>query len=104
MEPSPAPGDVQTDFLISGDSAYAVYRADQNANGLLELFSRPLDGSGTAVKLNTTLPSSADVNNFLISPDGARVVYNADQDAANVNELYSRAIDGSGAPVKVNGT
>ena len=43
------------DFAISGDNNWVVYRADQETNGVLELYSRPIAGSGSPIKMNETL-------------------------------------------------
>jgi len=94
-------GDV-TSFQISPDSTWAVYLADQDTNGVREIYSAKLDGSGTSVKLNGALVGGGNVTAFLISPDSSRVVYYADQDVNGRTELYSRPIDGSGSAVKVN--
>jgi hypothetical protein len=68
-----------------------------------EIYSRPLDGSGFAVKLNGPLTPGGDVRDFKISPDSSRVVYRADQDTAGTPELYSRPLDGCASAVKLNG-
>ena len=44
-------GDVM-DFVISPDSSTVVYRAEQDIEFTEELYSRPIDGSHTAQKLN----------------------------------------------------
>jgi hypothetical protein len=80
-----------------------VYRADQDADQVLELYSRPIDGSGSAVKLNGALVAGGNVSDLQISADSTWVVYRADQDADEVFEVYSRPIDGSGAAVKLSG-
>jgi len=103
--PLPTGGDVQTSFLISPDGTRVVYLADQTTNNVFELFSRPIDGSGSPVELNGTLIGGGDVQGgFVISPDSTRVVYLADQTSDGVFELFSRPIDGSGSAVKLNST
>ncbi len=98
----PTGGDVQIDFLISPDSSRVVYRADGDADGVIELYSSAIDGSSSEVKLNDALPVGGNVLTFLINPDSSGVVYRADGDTDNVFELYSRAIDGSGSEIKLN--
>jgi len=88
-------------FQISLDSSRVVYRADQDTDTVVELYSVPITG-GAAVKLNAALVPGGEVGSFTISPDSSRVVYGADQDADEVDELYSVPIAG-GAPVKLNG-
>ena len=90
-------------FRISPDGARVVYYADRN--GVIELFSVPIDGSSAAVRLNDSLPDGGDVSaGARISPDGALVVYRADQDRDDVFELYSVPIDGSSPPEQLNGS
>ena len=86
---------------ISPDSSTVIYRADQDTDDVVELFSVPLVG-GVPIKLNGPLGSSGDVvRPAQISPDGSTVVYLADQDSDNVVELYSVPI-GGGVPTKLN--
>jgi formylglycine-generating enzyme required for sulfatase activity len=93
-------------YQISPDSSRVVYRADQDATGVSELYSVAVAGpAGSAIKLNGTLTSGGAVlNDFSISPDGRRVVYRADQESDGVNELYSVPLSGpASAVVKLNG-
>ena len=90
-------------FQISNVTGRAVYLADQQEIGEVELYSVPLTG-GDWIKLNDTLLYGGDVNAFLISPDGQYVVYWADQEVDGVYELYSVPIAGGVVPIKLNGT
>ena len=89
-------------YEISPDSTTVVYRADQDTDGIIELYSVPI-GGGTVTKLNPPLVNGGNVdsNLFQISPDSSTVVYNADQDANTVFELYSVPI-GGGTVTKLN--
>lgn len=101
--PLVAGGSVSTSsFSITADSAYVLYRADQDSDEVVELYSRPTDGSGSAVKVNGPLVSGGDVSQSQTSPSGNHVVYVADQDTDGVNELFSRPADGSGSVSKLN--
>jgi Tol biopolymer transport system component len=91
----PVFGDV-TDFRISPDGRVAVYKADQDTDGVFELYSVLL-GSGIPVRLSSLLVSGRSVANFGISPDSSRVVFRADQDTQGVIELYSVPIGGPAA-------
>jgi len=104
--PMAANGDVLGVFRISPDGSRVIYRADQDADQVNELFGVPLDGSAAPVRLNAPLVAGGDVQNFgfEISPDSTRVVYRADQTTDEVFELFSVALDGSGSPVQVNTT
>ncbi|MEL7235279.1 MAG: LpqB family beta-propeller domain-containing protein, partial [Chloroflexota bacterium] len=96
-------GDVESNFLISANSSTVVYRADQDTDNLLEIYSAPISG-GSAVKLNSTLVSGGTtLPNFQISANSTTVVYMARQENPNISELYSVPI-GGGTPVKLNGT
>ena len=98
----PSFGDV-TAFEISPDGRYAVYLADQDTDGVNELYSVLL-GGGSPVRLNPLLPSGRNVISFQISPDSSRVVYLANQETATVVELYSVPLAGpAAAGIKLNG-
>ena len=95
-------GDVNS-FQISPDGRYAVYLADQDTDGVNELYSVLL-GGGSPVRLNPILPSGRNVTSFQISPDSSRVVYQANQETATVFELYSVPLGGpAAAGIKLNG-
>jgi hypothetical protein len=97
-------GIVELNSQISADSNWVVYQADQDTNGVIELYSRPIDGSGASTKLNGTLTNGANSYwwRYEISADSSRVIYLVDQDVADITELYSVPIDGSAEPVKLN--
>ncbi|MGD2158308.1 MAG: hypothetical protein PVG32_15630 [Anaerolineales bacterium] len=95
-------GDVEDDFAISPDSSRVVYRADQDTNGVRELYSAPISG-GSFAKLSGSMPSDGDVANFRFSPDSQYVLYTADQETDGLRELYSVSLTG-GTPVKLNGS
>lgn len=68
---------------VSPDSSRAVYVADQQTDGVVEIYSVPIAGpAGAGIKLNRPLVNGGDVNTnaFRISPDSAWVVYAADQE------------------------
>ena len=80
-----------------------VYRADQDSDEVIELFSVPIDGSAPPTKLNPVLAVGGDVVSLGFGPDGTRVAYVADQDQDERFELYSVPSDGSAPAVKLNG-
>jgi Tol biopolymer transport system component len=97
----PAAGDVGT-YAISPDGRYAVYQADQDTEGVVELYSVFLWG-GAPVRLNPSLPAGRNVTGWKISPDSSRVVYLADRDTDEVFELYSVPLSGPASDgVKLN--
>ncbi|NOT30763.1 MAG: hypothetical protein HOP15_09995 [Planctomycetes bacterium] len=79
---------------VSPDGSSAVYRADQEADDVFELYGVPLDGSRLPLKLNQPLGPDGDVLSALISPDGAWVLYVARLDASGPIELYRVALRG----------
>lgn len=94
------------DFQISPDSKRVVYRADQQTDGVDELYSVAVNGpASSSIKLNGGLaPGKNVLRGFQISPDSRRVVYVADQDVDQVFELYSVPLTGpASSSVKLNG-
>jgi Tol biopolymer transport system component len=89
-------------FRITPDSSRVLYRADQDADEVYELYSVPING-GPVTKLNGPLVDGGDVYNYLISADSSRVVYFADQDTDDVFELYSVPVTG-GQVTRLNGS
>ena len=92
---------VVTSFVVDPTSTWVVYRANQETEDVFELYSVPIDGSSTAVKISGSVLSSATITKAGV--DGSRAIYIADQETIDVRELYSVPIDGSNPPVKLNG-
>ena len=67
-------------FGISPDSRWVLYGVMHDGGELVELFSRPTDGSGSPVRLSGTANAEGDVYDFDFSPDSQRVVYSADEE------------------------
>ena len=101
--PLVAGGEVRSDFQWSTDSSRLAYRAIQDTDGVIELYSVLADGTGNA-KVSGPLVAGGDVLfNFQWSPDSSRLAYRADQTTNNVFELYSSLAAG-GDNVTVSGT
>ncbi len=97
-----ADGDAWANIEITADSTRVVYWADQVEDEVFELYSAPIDGSSSAIKLNGALVQGGDVDfAFRVSPDSQRVVYVADQAADEVFELYSVPV-GGGTPQRLH--
>lgn len=102
--------DVESDLYVSPDSAWIVYRADQDTDDVIELYSVPVDGSVPAVKLNGPMVSGGDVFghvsttqvDVLITPGSDLVVYAADQEIDDVFEVFVAPIDGASAALRLN--
>jgi Tol biopolymer transport system component len=88
---------------LSPNGTRVLYRADQNADDVFEIFSVS-SGGGTPVRLNGPLAEGGDVSldGLRFSSDGSRVLYHADQERDGVFELFSVPSIG-GVPVKLNG-
>lgn len=85
-------GDV-LEARLTPDGVWAVYRADQDTDGKIELYRVPTKG-GAPQKLNGALPFGGSVDAFLVSADSSHIVYLADQDTSNIAELYSVSLEG----------
>jgi Tol biopolymer transport system component len=97
-------GGAVSNYEISPDSSRVVYRADQDTNDVIELYSVPIGGPpASGIKLNSVLTAGRSVFSFQISRDSSRVVYPADQETDLVYELYSVPIGGpAAAGIKIN--
>lgn len=63
-------------FEITPDGAQVVYAADQEVNGVFELFRVPVDGGAAPVRLHPPFSPEESVQPGLrISPDGSRVLF-----------------------------
>jgi Tol biopolymer transport system component len=82
-----------SDFRISADGARVIYRADQRADEVQELFVGPLSGVGLTVPVSDRLAPGGDVQPaFALLPAGDRLVYLADQEIDGVDELFAAAL------------
>jgi WD40 repeat protein len=101
----PAQGDVDNSpyartHEITADSLRVIYRADQEADGVFQLYSAPIDGSSPPVRLNAPLPLGGGVEaGFRVGAE--RAAYRADQNRDEVFELFSAPLEG-GAPLRLN--
>ena len=93
-------GDVK-EFQWAPGSFRIAYRADQDSNNVVELYTATPDGSDND-KVSFTPVTSGDVAGFQWAPNSALIAYRADQDTNDVLELYISPPDGSTVPVKVS--
>jgi hypothetical protein len=95
------------ELRISANSGSVVYRADQDTDGVRELYRVPLTLSPApdplTTKLNGPLAPGGDVDQFTLAPDNGPVIYLADQDTDSVRELYRVGLGGAGK-AKLNRT
>ncbi len=95
-------GDVFSGTPITPDSSRALFLARVDGTSPRELFSVPIAGGGTPLRLNAPLPAGGNIGFVAIAPDGFTVIYSGDQDVVGVNEIYRVPIDGSAPPLKLN--
>ena len=91
---------VVEDYQWAPDSSRVVYRADQDTDGVIELFSVLPDGSGN-VKVSGPLVALGSVQSFQWAPNSAQIAYLADQETRLLGELYVTSPDAS-TPLKVS--
>ncbi|UCH22725.1 MAG: PD40 domain-containing protein [Deltaproteobacteria bacterium] len=111
-------GDV-LEFEWSPDSSLIAYRADQDFNGVIELYANQPSETYTPIKINSPLPDGgprdvaaepgSDADVFEWAPDSSWIAYIADQDTNDVFELFTAERITSVPPVfsfsvKVSGT
>ena len=65
------------EIKISPDGSRVVYLADEDTEGVNEIYSVPI-GGGAATRLNGPLVAGGRVSSFVISPDSNTVVYSAE--------------------------
>ncbi|MEO7974007.1 MAG: hypothetical protein ABIU84_10530, partial [Thermoanaerobaculia bacterium] len=82
---------------FSPNDTRVVFIADRDVDEKRELYSVPVDGSASPVKLNTSLIAAGDVSYYDISLDGTRVAYDADWAVDERREVFSVPIAGPSA-------
>ena len=89
------------DYDITNDNSRVVYHADQLTDDQFELFSVAATG-GPVVRLNSNLPSGAEVQSFRLNTlNSGFVYYIADQSVLDVHEVFRVSI-ASGTPIRVS--
>ena len=96
-------------FKIANDSLRVAYVADQETDGVFELFLSNIAG-GFVQRLNEELPIGGSIattssrTDFRFSNDSGWVVYVADQNEDDVFELFSVPINSgiAGTPIRLN--
>jgi Tol biopolymer transport system component len=67
-------------FAWAPNNSRIAYLADQNTDGVIELFSNTPDGtSSSTIRLSGSLASSGNVEEFAWAPDSQRIAYRANQ-------------------------
>ena len=80
--------DRQARFAVSSNG-YAVFMAEKDTAGVVELYSVPLAG-GEPIKLSDIPVVGGDVQSFLISPDGNYVIFRGDLASNNQFEVWGQ--------------
>lgn len=96
---------VAVGFAIApGTVKRAIFAADRETNGLVELWSIPVTG-GLPIKLSGTVTAgNTGVNSFKVSPDGNWVAFVTNSPVGGSQQLWLVANDGTAAtPVAVSG-
>lgn len=96
---STSTGDVIA-VALAPDARNAVYVADQDEEGIFELYRASVPG-GAVAKLTPPPAGQGLDTTVLVTPDGTRVLYRSEQDTAGRRELYSVALSG-GPSIKLN--
>lgn len=81
-------------FLISPDSQYVVFRADELGAGIFEVMSIRLDYASTRTILNGSIVDGGNVFMYQITPNSLGVVFISDQITPSLRELWSVPING----------
>lgn len=89
-------------FKIIPDGSGVVYLADQDTDGVIELYLVRFASPGETTKLNATLTANRNVLDFDVTANSAIVVYRADQDIDEVSELYQKTIGSTVVPAKLH--
>jgi hypothetical protein len=103
LDAVPAGRSVQA-FEIAPDGSRAVFTADQNAAGVVELYSVSLTTPGPAIRICPSMPADGDVTAFAVTPDSARALYLADLGTNEQFELFSAPIAATGTGTPLNDT
>jgi Tol biopolymer transport system component len=110
-DPVPVSGPGVTAFATIGfpylafslDGSQLLYRSDESAAGVYDLYAAPVDGSAPPRQLNPPLSGERDVGDFRLSPDG-RVVFRGDLVANDTFTLYGVPLDGARPARELNGS
>lgn len=98
-----ADGDVGVDIAFSPDGSKVLYAADQEMNGLFELYLVDTAVPGVSTKVNQPFPANSTLRSGMkFSADSNWIAYAADPDTLGISELYVVATANPGTATKVN--
>ena len=99
-DPTPA-GRIVLSFAITADSQRVVYLM-RVGYYVQSLFSVPIDGSTSPIRLDAALSAEPTVRGFALSPDGTSVVFSSDALEEGIYELFRMPVDASTGPVRLH--
>jgi hypothetical protein len=89
------------DFVFFPNGTGVVYRADQNTDGVFEIY-RAVFGFAGPPRLNPALVAGQNVATYDVAPDSNSAIYRANEDDPAVVELYRGMFSTPGASTKLN--
>jgi Tol biopolymer transport system component len=103
--PLVAGGNVSDGFIISPDGNLVAYHADQDSNGVFELYVVALATPGVSTRINRNPTSGGDVlqSGFRFSPDSSALAYVADENTNNLVEFFLVELASPAISIKLNG-
>lgn len=100
-DPPVSGGNANAPGAFTPDGNRVLYSGDLTTQGVVELYSAPVDGSAPQVKINNTPVAGGNLGSVAVTPDGNRVVYTGDLEIDGVYDLYSAPVDGSSPQVNL---
>lgn len=80
-----------SEYIISQDSQWVLYTADQETDTVFELYRAPISGpANSSVKLNSQLVPDYDVGDFLLTPNRQWVVYESSYFSTTNSVFFSQ--------------
>ncbi|MEQ1891682.1 MAG: hypothetical protein ABL998_04005 [Planctomycetota bacterium] len=95
-------GDVSADYQLDPTNGYVLYRADQDTDNVVELYSAAFEGAQTSIRLHPPLPTGRATGLVTPAPDGEHVVFTMDLERPRAKELWRARLDGVGAPQRLS--
>lgn len=89
------------DFVLFPNGTGVVYRADQDTDGVNEIY-RVVFGFPGAPRINPALVVGQNVSTYAVAPDSASAIYRANQDNPAIVELYRTSFSSLGTSTKLN--
>ncbi|MCI0636623.1 MAG: hypothetical protein L0206_22290, partial [Actinobacteria bacterium] len=76
-------------YWFSPGGRWVIYKADQDTDGVVELYCAPIDGALAALKISGPMVAGGDAFDVQFVPGSRRIVYNADQEVDDRTELFT---------------